>query len=93
MRNHVDLPRLEALNRQWRDFPPLAVQLRRLSQYFGMKPDASENAPASDSEKQAEQSMQLAEMFEVRPMPKIMSQEEYLAQRAERMQQGNQDGL
>jgi hypothetical protein len=87
VRNHVDLPRLEAMNRQWRDFPPLQVQMRRLAMYFGLQKD--EVVAASPTESQEEQNLQLTEMFEFRPMPKIMSQEEYLAQRGLR---GDQDG-
>lgn len=42
---HVDLPRLEALNRYWAGHPPVHVMV---AAYFGIKPEDE----ASDPEKQ-----------------------------------------
>lgn len=92
MRNHVDLPRLEALNRQWRDFPPLQVQMRRLAFYFGLQKETVDAVASPEKTSQEETNLQLAEIFDFGVMPKIMTQEEYLAQREAINRQGATDG-
>lgn len=58
-----------ALNRYWQDRPPVHLLV---AAYLGIKPKAE--APPMEAQGEA-----LAELFETRPMPKIMTPEEYLA--------------
>ena len=43
--DEIDLPRLEALNRYWKDFPPVHVMVRR-----AMKIESTPQSEANDDE-------------------------------------------
>lgn len=86
MRRHVDLPRLDALTRQWRKCPPPAVQLSRIAAFLGLKPEQEESAAPKA---QSEQAAELTKLFPVGPMPKILSPQEYLQQKNQLNQEEN----
>jgi len=71
---NIDLPRLTALNKQWKQLPPLPIQMARIANYLGYK-------PSIEPKKNDELSGNLAHLVESMPMvsaPKILSPEEYL---------------
>lgn len=78
----LDIPRLQALNTQWRRFPPPAVQLARIAMFLGLsatKPEAAtESAISQDGVDAA------LDMFPTGPMPVVMSPDEYLRRKAAR---------
>lgn len=75
----VDLPMVQALSRYWRQYPPPQVQLARITAWMGYKaarePDPS---PAQEIDSDAAEYLGA---FPVQPMPRIMSADEYKAQK------------
>lgn len=49
-RNHVDIPRLRALQAHWKHLPPPAISLRRIGQVLGIKPEVSPAKVSSPQE-------------------------------------------
>lgn len=81
----MDIPRLSALNRQWRRLPPPALQLTRIAAALGVKHEeapAPAHPPALPASE--EQAARLLETFPTQPAQPYMSAEEYLRRRAER---------
>lgn len=70
----LDIPRIVTFNAYWRTSPPLHLMV---AAYLGIKPAPVALVPPANDE----QAAALIEMFGVRPMPKIMTAEEYLARR------------
>lgn len=64
VRHQCDLPTYFALCKAWHDVPPPAVQLRRISQYLGLVPNASPDSPrmaaGSSSDPSTEQDIAVA---------------------------------
>jgi hypothetical protein len=76
----VDIPRLTALNAQWRRLPPPAIQLARIAAFLGFKPaDPPPAAPAGAAQEPSSDDMQaLLAMMPTTTLPPVMSSEEYL---------------
>lgn len=75
----VDIPRLAALNRNWRRFPPPAIQLTRIAARLGIDTQPAPAAAMTESDNQ--QASMLMEMFPSGELPKILTPEEYLEQK------------
>jgi hypothetical protein len=75
---------LYALYVTWNDTPPAHLQLARIASFLGaatgVKPPRTAGKPTGQQTMTADDEAFLAGL-PVRPMPKVMSRDEYLAQR------------
>lgn len=77
----MDLPRLDALGKYWRETPPVHIQTARIAAFLGIKTKDAEPL-ASTPQANEQQAQELMGSFPVGNMPKILTREEYLQKKA-----------
>lgn len=84
IRREWDLPRYFAMMAYWEEFPPAHLQLRRIAQFLGVRleaPKAVEQAAGQAEENSPQAVEQALGAMPTMRLPKILTPEEYLAQR------------
>lgn len=69
------MSRLTALSKAWRATPPVAVQLRTIATWLGIK---AGRTPAAEARPSGEE-MQMLESMPRAPLPEYLTPEQYLA--------------